>query len=190
VNRKTRKRRTNVYGPTNQRTNHQFISEETMGTTFSPRKGQWVLVNPAGCEFTTGLLAADAQYRFDRAVAGLDRDLAKEAIDQTRYDEQVAKARARFDEESKLPAQPLDLTNAHKTVNGLLVGIFQPGGTDAIGFRIPDHVALCKPSGENLRTPDGTLIALKPAALNLSPLLDKADLPPGRKVSDDWNPQA
>jgi hypothetical protein len=83
---------------------------------------------------------------------------------------------------------------AHVARGGKVVGIFQKGGTTALGdLAQSDHIVVVTPKGENLMTNiDGILVAVK-VGINqpgLEPILDRQEIPPERLIHTpkEWQP--
>lgn len=79
------------------------------------------------------------------------------------------------------------LPAVHTTRDGWMVGIFSRGGADATGELRPSRVHLVAVTGENVEylSPAGKLenVAFLPEEISVwMPLLDPADLPPGRPL--------
>ena len=86
----------------------------------------------------------------------------------------------------------LEVPKAHVTADGLTVGIYQKAGKDPLTeVAMPACVVAVKQNGNNVRllNDEGDLVlaSFDPAMLpDLQPLLDKADLPPGRVMAPDF----
>jgi hypothetical protein len=77
-----------------------------------------------------------------------------------------------------------DVPGAHVAKDGLVVGIFQKGGTDGLGQPFPDRVMVVDNDGQNiLYIKDGTIASVQfaPAeARGLVAVTDAADIPAKR----------
>jgi hypothetical protein len=86
------------------------------------------------------------------------------------------------------------LDKAHKAKDGKYVGIFQNSKTDTFDELLEQHVVAVKEDGSDAVFFDGEKVhrcSFNPAILiNLEPLLDNADLPPGRIVREGFSLRA
>lgn len=89
----------------------------------------------------------------------------------------------------------LDLPGAHTTASGRHVGIYQRAGVDALGRKTPEQIVPVQPDGKNVRVlqeGEAVIPLIAPEDVpDLEPLLDRADLPPGRAATyaPDWAPK-
>lgn len=89
-----------------------------------------------------------------------------------------------------------DIAGVHKNADGKAVGIYQHGGTDALGASTQNRVMPCNGDGVNIRklSEDGNsveTVQLDPDQLkDLEPLADLAQIPPNRQktLAEGWNP--
>ena len=98
------------------------------------------------------------------------------------------------------PSTPpsLDLMSAvHKSKSGHCVGIYQTPGIDSTGGFTPERIMAVRPDGTNVSyydpssdPPVKTLSFYVQQVSHLSVLEDRADIPPGRVVSESWTPKA
>lgn len=85
---------------------------------------------------------------------------------------------------------------AHATRDGFLVGIYQHAGKDATGEWADERIILQGSDGKNVSAMVGddivSALSFSPFAdsvRELQPLLDREDLPPGRKgTHPNWQP--
>jgi hypothetical protein len=87
-----------------------------------------------------------------------------------------------------------EFPGAHKSPDGRCVGIYQPAYADSQGNVSPEHVAIVKPDGTNLRVLEGSkAVQVSPHPSTLADLVacETADVPqdrpglhnaPGRKL--------
>jgi hypothetical protein len=82
------------------------------------------------------------------------------------------------------------LEAAHRAKDGKVVGIFQREHTDSFGDKINICVIPVNEAGTNLPFFDGekvhTVMIVSSALSSIEPLLDMADLPPGRQIHPDF----